>query len=299
MPASRHLGVMREHQLDLFSAGGVLPEAFSPSKGGRAPADPVALADNALIAAIPEASFNLAQALSSEAARRRLVAAVPALESLCCRLKGFGFDRTVPEQLASLDALTEIGGAEAAKAVARILCRGVVQGPTLAVAVAAAARLGVVLPDEKAASLLRHADPAVRADACRCAPARPTAIAVLIELLDDLNIGAAAAAACALGRMGQAQARPALLRWLRQAPSAEVIDAISEVACDEAIVLLWAYRQLGRCACWTGFRSLGGYRQSPRPEADGNPREARPQWLKQLEANFQTIVGPGGAGGSQ
>ena len=61
---------------------------------------------------------------------------------------------------------------------------------------------------------------------------------MLIELLDDLNTGAAIAAACALGRMGQAEARPALLRWLRQAPSAEVIEAISEVACDEAIVLL-------------------------------------------------------------
>ena len=266
MPASRHLGVMREHQLDLFSAGGVLPEAFSPSKGGRAPADPVALDDNALIAAIAEASFNLAQALASEVARRRLVAAVPALESLCCRLKGFGFDRTVPEQLASLDAMTEIGGAEAAKAVARILCRDVVQGPTLAVAVAAAARLGVVLPDEKAASLLRHADPAVRADACRCAPARPTAIAVLIELLDDLNIGAAAAAACALGRMGQAQARPALLRWLRQAPSAEVIDAISEVACDEAIVLLGRIASSDDVLAGPAFEAL---------EAIDNPRARR------------------------
>ena len=61
---------------------------------------------------------------------------------------------------------------------------------------------------------------------------------MLIELLDDLNTGAAIAAACALGRMGQAEARPALLRQLRQAPSAEVIEAISEVACDEAIVLL-------------------------------------------------------------
>jgi hypothetical protein len=257
---------MREHQLDLFSAGGVLAEAFSPSKGRRAPADPVALDDNALIAAIPEASFNLAQALASEAARRRLVAAVPALESLCCRLKGFGFDRTVPEQLASLDALTEIGGAEAAKAVARILCRDVVQGPTLAVAVAAASRLGVVLPDEKAASLLRHADPAVRADACRCAPARPTAIAVLIELLDDLNIGAAAAAACALGRMGQAQARPALLRWLRQAPSAEVIEAISEVACDEAIVLLGRIASSDDVLAGQAFEAL---------EAIDNPRARR------------------------
>jgi hypothetical protein len=30
----------------------------------------------------------------------------------------------------------------------------------------------------------------------------------------------------------------------------------------------------------------------------GNPRRARPQRLKQLEANFQTILGPEGAGGS-
>jgi hypothetical protein len=229
---------MRKHQLDLFSGGGILPEASSPSRAECVPADPVALYDSALIAAIPEANFNVAQALASEAARRGLVAAVPALERLCCRLKGFGFDRPVPEQLASLNALTEIGGAEAAKAVSRILCQDVVQGPTLAAAVEAAARLGVVLPDEKAASLLCNANPAVRADACRCAPARPAAIGVLIELLHDLNTGAATAAACALGRIGQAEARPALLRQLRQAPSAEVIEAISEVACDEAIVLL-------------------------------------------------------------
>ncbi len=238
MAAGGHFGAMREHQLDLFSGGGVLPEAPSPSEPGCAPADPATLEDTALIAAIPEASFNLAQALASEAVRRRLVAAVPALERLCRRLKGFGFDRPAPEQLASLNALTEIGGAEAAQALLHILCQDVVQGPTQAIAVAAAARLGVVLPDEKAAILLRHADPAVRADACRCAPARPAAIAMLIELLDDLNTGAAIAAACALGRMGQAEARPALLRQLRQAPSAEVIEAISEVACDEAIVLL-------------------------------------------------------------
>ena len=143
-----------------------------------------------------------------------------------------------PEQLASINALAEIGGTEAAKAVSRILCQDVVQGPTLAIAVAAAAQLGVILPEEKAASLLRHADPGVRTEACRCAPAHPPAIAVLIELLDDLNIGAAVAADCALGRMGQMEARPALLRQLRQAPCAEVIEAISEIACDEAIVLL-------------------------------------------------------------
>jgi hypothetical protein len=257
---------MGERQLDLFSDGGVWPEPSSPPKDGRAPADPSALSDNALIDAIPEASVSLAEALSSEASRRGLTAAVPALERLCCRLKGFGLDRAVPEQLASLKALAEIGGAEAAKAVSRILCQDAVQGPTLAVAVAAAARLGVVLPDEKAASLLRNSDPAVRADACRCAPARPAALAVLAELLHDLNTGAATAAACALGRMGQAEARPALLRQLRQAPTAEIIEAISEVACDEAIVLLGRIASTDNALAGQAFDAL---------ESIGNPRAPR------------------------
>jgi len=249
---------MRDGQLDLFSGDSVWPEASSPPKAGRAPADPTALDDTAIIAAIPEASFNLAQALASEASRRGLIAAVPALERLCCRLKGFGLDRAVPEQLASLSALAEIGGAEAAKAVSRILCQDAVQGPTLAVAVAAAAQLGVVLPDEKAANLLRHADPAVRADACRCAPARPAAVASLVELLHDLNAGAATAAACALGRMGRAEARPALLRQLRQAPTAEVIEAISELACDEAIVLLGRIASSDDVLAGQAFEALEG-----------------------------------------
>ncbi len=257
---------MRERQLDLFSGGGALPEASLPPKIGRAPADPAALGDNALIAAIPDASFSLAQALASEASRRGLVAAVSALERLCCRLKGFGLGREVPEQVAAINALVEIGGAEAAKAVSRILCQDAVQGPTLAVAVAAAAKFGVVLPDEKAVNLLRHADPAVRADACRCAPAQPAAMAVLVELLHDLHTDAATAAACALGRMGQAEARPHLLRQLRQAPTVEIIEAISEVACDETIVLL------GRIASSDGV--LGG-RAFDTLEVIDNPRARR------------------------
>lgn len=266
MPGRSHLGAMGERQLDLFSAGGVRPEASSPPEEGRAPADPSALGDNALIGAIPEASLNLAEALAFEASRRGLAAAIPALERLCFRLKGFGLDRAVPEQLASINALAEIGGAEAAKAVSRILCQDAVQGPTLAVAVAAAARLGVVLPDEKAASLLRHADPVVRADACRCAPARPAALAVLAELLHDLNAGAATAAACALGRMGQAEARPVLLRLLRQAPTAEIIEAVSEVACDEEIVLLGRIAGSDDALAGEAFEAL---------ERIGNPRARR------------------------
>ena len=253
-PRADILDVMPERQLDLFSGGG----ASAAPKAGYVQADPVALDDNALIAAIPEANFGLAQALACEASRRGLIAAVPALESLCRRLKGFGLDQAVPEQVAALNALAEIRGVEAARAVTRILCQDSVQGPTLAVAVAAAARLGVVLPEEKAANLLRHADPAVRADACRCAPFRPAAVAVLGDLLHDLNAATAIAAACALGRMGQAEARPALLHQLRRAPTAEIMEAISEIACDETIVLLGRIASSDSVLARRAFEALEG-----------------------------------------
>jgi hypothetical protein len=83
-------------------------------------------------------------------------------------------------------------------------------------------------------------------------------VAVLGELLHDLNAGAATAAACALGRMGQAEARPALLRQLRQAPTAEVIEAISEVACDEAIVLLGRIARSDDVLAGQAFEALEG-----------------------------------------
>ena len=75
-PSADILDVMPERQLDLFSGSG----ASAAPKAGYVQADPVALDDNALIAAIPEANFGLAQALACEATRRGLIAAVPALE---------------------------------------------------------------------------------------------------------------------------------------------------------------------------------------------------------------------------
>jgi hypothetical protein len=44
-------------------------------------------------------------------------------------------------------------------------------------------------------------------------------------------------AVCALGRMGRTEARPALLRLLREAPSAAVIDSTSAVADEECLVI--------------------------------------------------------------
>ena len=61
---------------------------------------------------------------------------------------------------------------------------------------------------------------------------------MLIELLNDLNGTVAQQAACALGRLGRAEARAPLMRTLQQAPSVEIIQAIEAVADEDCLVLL-------------------------------------------------------------
>ena len=77
------------------------------------------LEDEALIAAIAAASLDHCAGLVAEAVRRRLAAAIPALEALCRRFAGFGIDHMVPEQSAALRALAAIGSRDAAEAVSR------------------------------------------------------------------------------------------------------------------------------------------------------------------------------------
>jgi HEAT repeat protein len=229
---------MREQQLDLFPGTGVPPERL-PRPDSR-PQELVAadLDDGALVAAIPGAGLAEAPALAAEAGRRGLVAAVPALQQLCRRFAGFGLERIVPEQAAALDALALIGGPKAAGTVTRLIAKDIVQGPTRKVAVDVAARLKSVLPVETVLDLLHDTDPEVRADACRCAGPWPAALQVLLDLADDSDGEVRVAAACALGRMGRREARQALGRLLRDAPSVEVIEAIPAIADEDCIILL-------------------------------------------------------------
>ena len=230
--------ITSDAQLDLFSAAGAKRGVAEPPAATAPPVAVDVLDDTTLVAAIPEAGLADASRLTAEAARRHLTAAVPALERLCQRFAGFGLAQPVPEQVAALDALAEIGGPEAVEAVVRIIIKGLVQGPTVGAAIAAAARLGASLPADTVLPLLRHSDPRARADACRCARFRPDIAAVLSDLLQDLHQEVADQAACALGRMGRDEARPALLRLLRDAPTADVIDAVIDVADEDVVVLL-------------------------------------------------------------
>lgn len=112
------------------------------------------------------------------------------------------------------------------------------QGLGLRYAVEAAARLGVGLPNRTALLLLQHPWPEVRAGACCCVRRSAEVIAVLLELLGDLNGAVATEAACALGRMGRVESRGALARLLREEPTIDVIEAVCRVADEDCLALL-------------------------------------------------------------
>ncbi len=227
---------MIEPQPDLFDGGGAAPTPDQPTAACQPrPSD---LSDAALIANIPNANLAAASALAEEAGKRRLVGAVPALEELCRRFTGYGLEQVVPEQAAALKALAMIGGPDAAAAVTRIICRRAVEGPGLATALSAAVRLGSKLPREGTIPLLAHDNPDVRALACRFVRDWPEATPILVDLLGDLRIDVATAAACALGRLGRAEGKRMLVRLLRTAPTPEVIDAVTAVADEDCMTLI-------------------------------------------------------------
>jgi HEAT repeats len=194
--------------------------------------------DEELLAALPHAGLADSLALAAEAGRRRMTVAVPVLEALCRRFAGFGTARIIPEQAAVIDALARIAGGDAAHALARLIAGRIIQGPGLQQAVAAAARLGAKLPTGTVLELLRHDDPRVRTDACGLTRASQEMLAQLRDLLDDLQRPVRMAAACALGLMGRDEVRPLLASYLREDPSAQLIDAVAPVADEECVILL-------------------------------------------------------------
>jgi hypothetical protein len=225
-------------QLDLFRHAPAPAELPPSNLAARPAAAPEIMENDELLAAIPHTRITDSLALAAEAGRRRMTAAVPALEALCARFSGFGTDRIVPEQAAAIDALAQIAGADAAQALLRLIARRTVQGPGLQRAVGAAAHLGAKLPAGTVMELLRHDDPVIRADACRFAQPSLEMVAQLRDLLEDLQRPVRMAAACALGLMGRNEVRPLLARYLREEPSAQLIDAVAPVADEECVVLL-------------------------------------------------------------
>jgi hypothetical protein len=230
-----------DDQLDLFA---VYDHTPPPRSAIASPMVIQALDDAALVAAIPGAGLLETVALAGEAGRRRLASALPALATVIRGLSGYGArGGVVREQAAALEALGAIGGAGAARIVEQAILRQEVQGATLEPALAAAARLGVKLPQEATLAFLAADAPAIRAGACRCARTQSAAVLEgLAARLEDADFAVRTAAACVLGALGRPDARPALWRALDAAPSAGVIEALIAAADNDTLVRLgrWA-----------------------------------------------------------
>ena len=229
---------MARQQLDLFSTSLSLPESCSSHAVSRSGKPPSSLDDTELIVQVAKADVVEAPVVAMEAGRRRLSGAISALEALCLRFAGFGLNRRIPEQEAALDALAMIGGQHARQSVTKMILKGVVQGPSLRTAVAAAAHLKIVLPRDTISKLLQHHDGHVRANACGCVPADPKVLPCLMACLQDHESKVRHAAACALGRLGRNEALAPLTHLLQQAPSADIIDAVTLVANEDCVILL-------------------------------------------------------------
>src|SRR5262249_29132637 len=137
-------------------------------------------------------------------------------------------------------------------------------GPGLAVATQCAGRLHAHLLAKTVAKLLQHADPNVRAAACGCARPLPLVTALLGELMVDLHRPVAEAAACALGRLGRAEARPVLATLLQKAPSEEGIKAAGAVADEPSLVLLG---RIARSGSRLAAAALAALEESDHPHA--------------------------------
>jgi len=232
-----------ESQPDLFDERG-LTEAgcVTVSAAPEVPPDAASLSDAALMALLPQATMSNVEALCSEVVSRGLVAAMPALESLWRRFAGFGMRVPLVEQRAVLSTLPRLEDPRACSALRGIVLSKGLPASLLPLAMRAAAEAALSLPAGLVGPLLAHEDAAVRAAAFALAPRAGVPVELLREGLSDPSPPVRRLAAIAMGIAGDAAATAPLVAELARDPSKEVIEALTMIGDEDAIV------HLGRCA---------------------------------------------------
>ena len=229
-------------QIDLFAERGRVKLPHSPTPGASSAPEVATLTDEELLALVPRAGPANVEAVCSEVVSRSLETAVPALEALWRRFVGFGIEKPLCEQLAVLDTLSRLSGADARSALRRIVLSRALPASLMTAALRAAVAAGLALPAPFVASFLGHEDIAVRGPAFALAAKASVPAERLHDGLFDRSAANRRAAAVALGLRGDPRARQPLFEELARSPSTEIIEAIAAVWDDDAIV------HLGRCA---------------------------------------------------
>ncbi len=230
-------------QLDLFAERGTVAPRHVPEPEASSVATPVEmLTDDELLDRVANAGPSNVEALCSQLVSRSLQAGAPALEALWRRFAGFGIEKPLREQLAVLDTLARLGGTDARSALWRIVLSRALPASLLPSALQAAVDARLALPAGFVSALLDHGDAAVRGAAFALAARTDVAADRLRAGLFDRSAGHRLLAAIALGLRGDVSARQPLCDALARSPSPEIIEAITAVWDDDAIV------HLGRCA---------------------------------------------------
>ena len=230
-------------QLDLFAERGAVTPRHTKNPLPSPPATLVErLTDAQLLERVRDAGPSDVDAVCTEIVSRSLEGAVPALETLWRRFAGFGIEKPLAEQLAVVDTLAHLGGADACSALRRIVLSRALPASLLPAALDAAAQAGLALPADFVGSFLTHGDAAVRNAAFALAARSNVAADRLREGLLDGSAANRRLATIALGLRGDPSARQPLYDELARFPSADVIEAITAVWDEDAIV------HLGRCA---------------------------------------------------
>ena len=232
-------------QLDLFAERGAVTVPVRHTQNPL-PSNPETsverLTDDELLERTPNAGPSDVYAICTEIVSRSLEGAVPALEALWQRFAGFGIKKPLAEQLAVVDTLARLGGVDACSALRQMVLSRALPASLLPVALQAAAQAGLALPAEFVGSFLTHGDAAVREAAFALTAKSNVAADRLREGLLDPSAANRRLATIALGRRGDPSVRQPLYDELAQLPSPEVIEAITAVWDEDAIV------HLGRCA---------------------------------------------------
>lgn len=227
-------------QPDLFDGRGPVDAGRRP-EGPARPA-PATLGDDELVGRLADAGPSDVDALCAEIVARSLPSAVPALERLWARFRGFGIDRPLREQSAVLETLARLGSPEARTALRRLVLSLDLPAFLHPVVLRTAVDAGLRLPAPFVAGFLGHADAAVRRAAFDLAAGARVSAPLLREGLSDPDVPIRRAAAVALADLGDDSGREVLLAELVDAPSTAIVGALGALGGDEAIVAL------GRCA---------------------------------------------------
>lgn len=200
------------------------------------------LSDNDLVGKIAGATLSNVELLCAQIVDRGLGdVAVPELRALWNRFKGFGIKSPLPEQKLALETLAAIGSDAAKSAISKILAAPDLPDSLLPLALLAAARAGLNLPQAQVLPWLEHDAPTVRAQAFALVQSSNPPQSTLEIGFSDPDPSVRRAALISAGNLGHGSAKVGLIAEFRKNPTGQIIEALLSVADDDIIVEIGRY----------------------------------------------------------